>query len=244
MSERSSYRARTGLLIHGRNLQARGWEEMVWGPPDVGRLGTLPTAVLAMLDEGPSNIALLIIGSGGSTSPDGRSEADITKQLFISKFNDLNLIPTISSHPRWSAAKEKVRKLVDSAVVDNITRNTKEEIANAACMFAEHDINSVIHVTGASHGPRCQQLQAVARETGVIPAGQRWRLVTDDIPYPGTSAGDTLVMEEPHRLDDPMQHVARELRPAQLFSRFYYVIPTERRPAFLEELAQLIERYE
>ena len=217
---------------------------MVWGGDDPHKLGTLPTAVLTMLEEGPDAIALLIIGSGGSHGPDGSSEADITKRLFLDRFGELDRFPAIRNHPDWSGGnREKILKIVQGAVTDVHTINTTEEIASAALVFAAHRITRVRHITGASHGPRCQQLQSSARESGIIPAGQHWELVVDDIPYPGTSAADTLVMEEPHRLDDPLQQVPDHLRPAQLFRKFYYVIPRDRRRDFLEDVSRLMESF-
>lgn len=234
--------AHIGVLIHGRHLQSKGWEQMVWSGQDASRLGTLPTAILAILDERLSEVSMITFGTGASHDSNGTLEAEVTKRFFIEKFDHLDDFPIIADHPCWPTEKEAIRRLVMASSTDIVSQNTVEEIACAAELFTQHHITRVIEVTGASHGPRCQLMQNVARASSVIPATQQWHLVTDDIAYYNTEAGDTLVFEEPHRSDDPFLNVPARLRPAKLFRKFF-MVPKEKQVAFLEEVAQLMKRY-
>lgn len=233
---------KTGILIHGRHLRAIGWESMVWGDPKNPRLGSLPTAVLAALNEGVPNIAVVTLGTGGSYNVAGDRESEVTQQLFISRFSELEQFAVIKNHPRWAEDKEMLKELVNNAVLDVVTQNTKEEIAAAAEVFRQYGVTRVVEVTGASHAPRCAQLQGMARAEGVIPALQQWALVADDVPYTGSSVADTTVIEAPHRGDDPVLHIPENIRPAKLFAQFY-AIPNDQKEAFLEEIAQVVKKY-
>lgn len=71
------HHAKTGILIHGRHLQAIEWEQMIWGDVENAKLGTLPTAILAALNEGVDNIALITLGTGASHDETGAPEAQV-----------------------------------------------------------------------------------------------------------------------------------------------------------------------
>lgn len=215
---------------------------MVWGDAENVKLGTLPTAILAALNEGVDNITLITLGTGASHDETGSLEAQVTKDFLVSRLNDLEKFPSIRDHPEWQKNKELMARLVDNAVVDLSSQNTNEEIGNAAMLFRQYKITKVIEVTGASHAPRCQLLQGVARAKGVIPNSQQWQLVADDTPYTNTTVGDTVVIEEPHRGDDHILNIPDELRPAKLFRQFY-TIPKDQQESFLNELAKLLEKY-
>lgn len=78
--------------------------------------------------------------------------------------------------------KEIIHKLVVNAVVDTNSQNTVGELGNATTLFEQHNIVKVIEISGASHTPRCQLLQGVAKAKGTVPNSQQWQLVADDIP--------------------------------------------------------------
>ncbi len=215
---------------------------MIWGGRDLTKLGTLPTAVLSILNEGPANVSVITMGSGASRNSDGILEAEVIKRLFIEKFDGLDEFPAINAHSQWLEDKEVIRDLVKNSIADIASQNTVEELTQASTLFEQHRVARVIEITGASHGPRCQLMQSVARASGVITASQRWQLVTDDIAYYGTEVGDTLVFEEPHRGGDPIMNILAELHPAKLFRQFF-AIPKDDQAAFLEESAQLFKKY-
>jgi hypothetical protein len=226
----------TGLLLHGRHVEALEWERMIWGDPEHGNLGSGPEAILSILDEGVSRLDIVTIGTGSSSKPDGTVEAEAMQGLILEKYDGLDEFQVIHSHPLWPENKGIIRSLIEDAALDTTSQNTAEEIARAARLFTVRGLHRVIEVTGASHGPRCQVLQGSAREKGVIPRNQRWRLITDDEPFAWTSAGDTLVIEEPHRGDDPAIHFPPELTPSKVF-RKYFQLPQSTRLAFLGRVA-------
>lgn len=228
----------TGILLHGRHLQAVGWREMMWGAPENNQLGSLPMTILCILNERPEYIGVFSIGSGASQDEHGTLEAVATKNMLLEKFDALDEFSVIRNHRLWPETKEAIRQLAESAITDTDAQNTAEEIANAATLFAACNVTKVIEVTGASHAPRCQLLQGTARSSGVIPPSQHWQLVADDIAYPGTKVSDTLVFEEPHRSDDPILQLPKELRPTKVF-RSSLTIPNDEKAAFMAQVAAL-----
>lgn len=230
----------TGLLIHGRHLQAVGWKKMMWGDPSKNILGSLPMAILVILNEGPERFGLITTGTGASSKMDGTTESEATKYFFIRKFDDLEEFARIKNHPRWAADKLLIKKLVNNTINDNVSQNTIEEVANAAVLFRKNRIRRVMEITGASHAPRCELIQSTARARGLIPPSQVWLLIADDVPYSHSKVSDTLVFEEPHRGDDPARDWPRNLRPPDVF-REYLNIPPRKRLAFLREVSRLAD---
>jgi hypothetical protein len=209
---------------------------MMWGYPAFNMLGSTPTAVLSMLDENPARVKIVSMGTGASFREDGTVEAEATKEFLLDNFDGLDEFTLIQTHPLWRNNKRLIKGLIEDAATDTASQNTKEEIANAALLFDAEGVSRVIEVTGASHAPRCQLVQSMAREEGEIPSTQRWQLVADDIAYPGTMVGDTLIFEEPHRGDDPAKQWPLEQRPTRVF-REYFSLPADRKRQFLAQVA-------
>lgn len=112
-----------------------------------------------------------------------------------------------------------------------------DEVVSAARIFEEQGVTRVYQVTAASHAPRCVQIQAAARAAGLIPKTQQWVLVADDRSYEGADPFSTLIMEPPHRGDDPMYGFQPSL-PELLRDYQYGLSPEDKR-----ELAYLVEEF-
>jgi hypothetical protein len=212
----------------------------MWGDPEKGMLGTLPATLLAILNDAPEDVRVITMGSGGSRRSDGAWEGEVIRDLFISRFDDFEVFTAISSHPMWDLHKKHLLQLAEQSVLDLMSQNTTDEIANAAKLFSELGITKVLEITGASHGPRCQLAQGAAREARTIPAGQYWTLITDDIPYANTKVSDTAVFEEPHRGDDPVLKLPHKYHGTQVFKKLYE-IPPHKRGEFLRGVADLAD---
>lgn len=230
-----------GMLVHGRHLDAIGWEEMMWGNPERDRLGTLPTAVLSILDVEPERFKVVTIGTGASQRPDGTVEAAALQEFLLENYQELDEFDRIRNHPLWDAARLSVREMVEKAILDTASQNTQQEIANAADLFSMFNVKRVVEVTGASHAPRCQLVQSVARDAGVIPSSQRWSLVADDVPFPDTTISKTIVFEQPHRGDDPDRNLPEGLGVTDVFRKIFAVKGFERRVATLTAIDDVLK---
>lgn len=127
---------KTGILVHGRHLQAEGWEKLVWGVPGEGKLGSLPMMVLIALTVGIENIGAIVFGTGASEK-DGLKEAEYTKRYILENMAKLGQFEKIAFHPHFQSRRDLV--LLDNmcnAVIPEIrSKNTAEEVANAAEIF-------------------------------------------------------------------------------------------------------------
>jgi|GEM_PF-1923102 hypothetical protein len=221
-----------GVLVHGRNLHS----------PDIGRmllgqfpneLGTIPTAVLTILDAGPERVRGMYLGSGASERQDETGamipEALYIKRLMLNGLNAMSQHDLIREHPNMQAADKRQRlgRVVTEAVADVTAKNTEQEISRAAMLFAAVGVKKVIQVTSASHGPRCLQLQNEARQDGTIPDDQRWSVVSDDVPYPFARVVDTVVVEPPHQ-GEPESALPMDLWLASLARDYYSLTPEAR----------------
>jgi hypothetical protein len=130
------------------------------------------------------------------------------------------------------------RRLVQIVEVSHIVNNTAEEIIEASRLFSEAGINKIFLVSCASQIARTMMTQLVAKEAGKIPNGQQWLFVADDMFYGDTNATDVVIVEPPHRTDDPMFHAP--LQPHALLKRFFK-LPWQKRAEFLPSLDTLLK---
>jgi hypothetical protein len=232
----------TGVLAHGLHIKAKGWDDILWGNPDQQRLGRLPRAVLAILDADPRTIGLVTIGTGASRSENGTFEAELVKHLALQRFGQLDNFTAIRDHPEWPKNGSHIQSLLEASITDTASKNTHQEIGNAATLFSKRKINRVFEVTDPSHGPRCQRDQGVARASGLIPPSQRWHLVTSNVPYPGTTVEDTVVFEVPHRGDDPAIAWPKDKQASRVFSQ-YFSMSNEDKIGFLNDVDDLAKQW-
>lgn len=233
-----------GILVHGRHVEAVNWEQLVWGiPPD--KMGSLPKMLQVILQRGVSNIGAIVFGTGASQR-DGVKEAVLMKELFMWHMGmelDVRQFGTINRlFPKAIRDQISLNLLLDNIICETTSQNTVEEIAAAAKIFAGRGITEVIQVTCGSHAPRCLRDMIKARHDGLIPADQIWSVMPDDMTYFGpqgeTAIGDVVILEPPHRGDDPtMEHI---IHAYQVVPRIFRV-PAGERPAMLSELFRAIQ---
>lgn len=233
----------TAVLVHGRHIQSKEFEQHLWTDMD-GRLGTLPTAVIAMLHWGVDRIKLISIGTGSSQDPKtGLIEAELIQKIWNDRFDELDAIDRIGEHVQWQQHKQTIRELINGATTDTHSTNTRQEIPNAVALFVDNGVANVLQVTSLSHAPRCQINQSVLRADGVIPQDQAWFLVADQIPYSDSQARDVVIVEPPHKADDALGSIDYELLPSVLFQNFYYKLKTDdQRIQFLKDAHAAMQR--
>ena len=194
-----------GVLVHVRHHLTMNWEEVVWGIPAEDRLGDLTKMVEVLLLQGVRRKALIVMGSIGMVK-NGVPDGEYTKTYLLKHFDKLQSFPRLKLLMSRLSQEELdiLHKTFKDIVIIPELKNTAHEIHVAAGIFKQHKISQVIQVTSASHGPRCVQLQAVARAEGVIPRDQQWLMAISDICFKDSTPMSTFVIEAPHRVDDPM----------------------------------------
>lgn len=227
-----------GILIHGRHVEAKAWESLVWGQAP-RKLGALPMMILVALNRGPENIKTIVFGTGASEK-EGLLESEYMKRYLLESFWRLDDFEQIDNHDQLDSLSELYVGLVPKIICETTSKNTVEEIAAAAKIFTEAGVTEVIQITSASHAPRCIKDAAVAAEQGLIPADQLWYVVRDQSTYAGMKAGDVAIFEPPHRGDDPM--INAPLLPHQVFPSLYKIKSMEDKVTALREIESVIAR--
>lgn len=196
---------RVGVLLHVYNLNCLDWEQLVWGNPERDELGAGAKLFEYMLTE-PVSTELKVVLCNGPSSKNGLPEGEYTRKFLVDHLNELAAFPRIHKLlAQHSPAEHKTfLERVANIQIGEPIRNTYEEIVQSARLFHAYGANKVVHVAASSHAPRCIQLQSMAHEKGIIPREQQWFTVASDVPFAGTSARDTVVIEVPHRADDPL----------------------------------------
>lgn len=197
-------RRKTGILVHGYNLNAGQWDDVAWGAPSE-RAGRVPVGVFVALRE---EADLMVFGSGASKK-DGLLESEATARLLWERFDELagfsifkDHLPGLK-HPETSG---RYRERIESILhLDTASRNTREEIANAGRFFIDRDVERVILVSSPTHLPRCLRDACAIYGEGQGMSGllQGLYAAPSITGYPGYTAADVVIFEPPHRPDRP-----------------------------------------
>ena len=133
-------RPKTAVLVHGYHLETANWEEVVWGNGG-GRAAHGARIGVAFGAE------VFMIGSGASThAATGETEGAYTLRWLRER------------SPRGGA----LGSLLEGAVVDAHSQNTREELEHAAVVCVASGVNRIFLVSSPAHCAR------VARDAGVV----------------------------------------------------------------------------
>jgi len=218
-----------GILVHGRHVQAIGWEQLVWGEPPE-KLGSVPAMVYEVLEAllAGEDVRAVVFGTGASEK-DGLKESEYTKRFLVAHLSELGQFRMIREHPCFRAPSDQARlgEILRAVICETKSQNTLQEVENAAAIFAAQDVTRVLQIACGSHLPRCIVNQLQVREAGKIPQKQRWYGVADDMTFGGVPIGKSVViLEAPHRGDDPMVHVA--MKPHEVIPGLFGLTVPER----------------
>lgn len=178
----------------------------MWGNPNEDKLGTVTQFVYTVLNIPANERVRSVIYSGPSTK-DGLTEGAYTKRFLTDRIDRLSdfaslkkLIDNLTSE-EYAVFAQRIRELV----VGPLLRNTFDEVMNAASFLNEDgEADRIFQISAPGHAPRCLQNQLIARQNGLIPARQPWCIVASDVNFYGTDMSDVVILEPPHRGDDPM----------------------------------------
>ena len=224
--------SKVGVLLHVYHLQSRDWERLVWGKPERDQAGTGAKLFEFLMDEPAEHEVMTVVYSGPSER-DGLSEGAYTKQFLLSKLDKLGEFPRFRRRLEHLSKQDLAvfQARVEGILLGETIENTLAEVASAAKLFEAGRMDKVVHIAAASHAPRCILIQADARQKGLIPTAQPWLTIASDISFSGRNVDDTLVLEPPHRADDPLLDFAPTL--SQVLKPYSYSLSPESKKGFI-----------
>jgi len=234
---------KTGIFVCGRdiNLPLPEWKRLMWGePPD--KMGSLPMAIKIALDEGLENIRLIILGNGCIPRKNQPSKIGFTRRYFLEELGDLD-VKGFDGLKGYDIAsfRSNITSIIGLMEIDRIVENTAEEITRAAQVFEETNVKKVFMVSCGSQIARATMAFLQLREAGDILKNQQWFFVADDMTYYGTTAANVVVVEPPHRTDDPSLHAPIKMH--EVMKRFFR-IPWGKRVELLQQFDATLKTFE
>jgi len=215
-----------GVLIHGCHLQAKGWEDIIWGSPQEGRLGRVPRALQLFNTD---DVELLYWGTGASEK-DGMKEAEYTFNYAVTHCKEL-------SQFQGSDTYEIEPILKQISHVDTVSINTKEEISAAGALCRERGIQRLVLVSSPTHISRCLLIAEKLQAEGEL-SGLEIFATASDTCYFGTVPGDVVIVEPPHRGDRPQVPIHKTIARANKLGR------GEKAEEFEQELSKFLDNWE
>lgn len=162
---------RIGVLVHGYNTMAEGWNTTVWGDVESDRMGRISqaVAVISILKSLPTSpglchedsaedrvgaIASVLWGSGVPSLQMGITEGQFTLGIMRERFK---LLRSFSFFREMADLDfEQLESLViQISTPQNGTINTVTELESAFSHFEREGVNVVVLVSSAAHAPRC-----------------------------------------------------------------------------------------
>lgn len=231
---------KAGVLLHVYHLEVVDWEKLVWGEPALGKLGSLPKLAQLLLTQPADESIEGIVVYTGPSEKEGLGEGAFMKKFLLDHFSELEQFPQLQPLLFELSADQKddLKQKIESITLGPQLVNTLDEVVNAAAYFEHNGITKVYQIAASSHGPRCIQMQAIVRSEGHIPSHQRWFTVISDMPFAGTTPGDVVVVEPPHRGDDPTLGIHPTL--AEII-RPYFRLSAEKKAAALQVLKEAMD---
>lgn len=133
-----------GLLILSYNVTEPNWEDTVWGTLD--RPGRLVRAAAVMMEE-DADIAVI---TGGIGQKEGRLEAQWMKERLYHGLEELKEFTVYPVLQQFSPAE--IREKLDEVLeLEEMAKNTAENMANTGAIFNEAGADKVIIVTSPDH---------------------------------------------------------------------------------------------
>ena len=241
---------RTGVLVHGCNLLAENWRHIAWGdPPHL--LGRIPHGVLTALRL---DAELIVFGTGASEKAfrfDGSEdspvllEAEYSAEYLKVHFEQLANFDVFNEFLSKANIKDvgQLRdRIFDRLHLDIDSMNTLEELKNAGKIFLDRGIEKIVLVSSPTHIVRCLRdaTTVFAPDTEFHQFACNVFASPSITCYEGTTGGDVVVVEPPHR---PDRHVVPTHRRIQRMLDLQRLRQTDL-VKLIEEFDDLLQRYE
>ncbi|HMO15244.1 MAG TPA: ElyC/SanA/YdcF family protein [Pirellulaceae bacterium] len=244
---------KTGILVHGCNLNIENWRSVAWGEPPEGP-GRIPTGILLAVEY---QAEIIVFGTGASrkqfrfgSRADAAAptlvEAEFSLEFLKTHLDQLVQFDELANRISWlkhpTKRAEEFQNLLDRIVTDCESMNTYQELYNAGKVFASRGCDRVILVSSPSHIVRC--LRDAAAIYQADPQFKRFRLSLFACPsvtcYEGTKPADVVVVEPPHRPDRHVVPTHRRIQRMMMLQK----LPHESIVALIEEFDDLLQKYE
>ena len=243
---------KTGVLVHGCNLNIENWRYVAWGDPPC-QPGRIPQGLLV---ASQFDADVIVFGTGASSKifqlgdseqlGNVLTEAEYSLEYLRLYFQNLSRFESLTEQIaafQGNAQTQQFRDFIlENIILDNESMNTEEEIANAGAIFADHEIEQVFLVSSPSHVVRC--LRDASRIYGsderFEPFRHNIRAVPSTTCYEGTGPGDVVVVEPPHR---PDRHVVPTHRRIQRMLALQKLDHSDL-VSLIEEFDDLLQKYE
>jgi hypothetical protein len=243
---------KTGVLVHGCNLNIENWRHVAWGdPPD--QPGRIPQGLLVAMQW---QADVIVFGTGASAkefrlgeSPQpGRKlvESEYGLEYLRQHFGHLRQFRAIrsaldeaQSDTSWAAAQHQWLPKIQ---LDTRSRNTLQEIREAFAIFRDREIQRVVLVSSPSHIIRCLRdaTALLSEDEGQVPFRHALYACPSVTCYEGTTPADVVVVEPPHRPDRHVVPTHRRIQRMLTLQRLHH----DDLVRLIEEFDDLLQRYE
>lgn len=182
----------TAVLVHGCHLQARRWDNIIWGDPGNGVLGRVPKGILEALKWD----AKMIVFSTGASERDGLKEGEYIYHYGLERLEQLA--------PLTGMSVNRLRMwLQDVARLELTSVNTKTEVLASAQLAKNCGVERLVLVSSPTHIMRCHQAAISVCQTN---PELRFLLknlyaTASDTSYADSVVDDVVILEPPHRGD-------------------------------------------
>lgn len=243
---------KTGVLVHGCNLNAENWRSVAWGEPPHG-VGRIPQGVLI---ADLYDASVIVFGTGASSkefrfaeyesNPVKMNEAHYSFEFLRTHFHLLNRFDALSSQMSWlndeTLFDERRDELLGKIIQDTVSMNTAEEIRDAGELFAKQECDRVILVSSPSHIVRClRDAVAIYHSDSMFSRFRNSIFACPSVTcYEGTSAKDVVVVEPPHRPDRQVIPTHRRIQRMMMLQKLDHSDLV----SLIEEFDDLLQKYE
>lgn len=243
---------KTGILVHGCNLNIENWRHVAWGDPP-GKPGRIPQGLLVARQF---DAEVMVFGTGasakefrlGESAQTGRRlvESEYSMEYLRQHFESLRQFDMIRQEIPESAAVDAWARWQDSVlsriVLDTKSQNTLGEIRTAIEIFLERQIQRVVLVSSPSHIIRCLRdaTTLFSQDDRLVKLRSSLFACPSVTCYEGTTPADVVVVEPPHR---PDRHVVPTHRRIQRMMTLQNLGHNDL-VQLIEEFDDLLQRYE
>ncbi len=243
---------KTGVLVHGCNLNIENWRHVAWGDPP-HQLGRIPQGLLVARQF---EADVIVFGTGASAKefrlghatqpPRILVESEYSMEYLRQQFDGLRQfqavqddIPEAATDTAWDEFR---RAILSRIVLDTESQNTLGEIRAAADVFLEHQVQRVVLVSSPSHIIRClRDATAVfAEDRRLLHLRHALFACPSATCYEGTTPADVVVVEPPHRPDRHVVPTHRRIQRMMTLQNLQH----EDLVSLIEEFDDLLQRYE
>lgn len=216
---------KTGILCHGRYLQANNWELHQFGDPKNGLVGQiLKTMLVAYKSQDP----IIVFGTGASEK-DGLKEAEYTIKYMFDNFDAARNFPQFRG-----VDLDSLKRIMKSYSVPELkSKNTLEEIRYAGEIFASYGVEKAIIISNPDHISRCMQLGHQIYQETKNKSLENLFGAQSEIGYNGTNIITSKIIEMPHRSDDSSPDLSK-------YIGNYFKLPVEKKKEFVEVVKNLL----